>query len=455
MRSPVKIQERQRNLMIPIFLELLLIMMLGITDTVMLSQYSDNKVASVGVVNQLINMVNLLFGVTTLGTSVLCSQYLGATDHTSSRQVIGVSLLFNAVVGMAVGLSLLMGGRAILELMKIRPELMPDALDYMAIVGGFSVVQALSMTLSAILRSYHLAQYSLRVTLLMNLINVVGNYALIFGNLGCPELGVKGAAIATTFSRMVALTLFIYYLFRKAVPGFSFRSVWPFPLQKLKQILSVGIPSAGEQISYSVSQVVILYFINMLGNEAITARTYAMNLIMFSFLYSLAMAHAGAICVGHLVGEGRFRMAYKLALKNTRRAMMVSFAMALFFALTGPLLIGLFTENSSIIAMCSAVLWVELILEPGRAVNLVVIFSLRAAGDTRYPVLMGMLPIWLIATAGSWFFGIYLHLGLLGMWVAFAADEAIRGVMMLKRWHKKRWEKMSFVKQSTHFIDSV
>lgn len=455
MSRPEKIQQRMRSLMIPIFLELLLIMLLGITDTVMLSQYSDNKVASVGVVNQLINMVNLLFGVTTIGTSVLCSQYLGAADKASSRQVIGVSLLFNALVGMTVGIALLAGGRSILELMKIRPELMADALDYMQIVGGFAVVQSLAMTLSAILRSYHLAGYSLRVTLLMNVINVVGNYALIFGNLGCPELGVKGAAIATTFSRIVAMVLLFYYLFRKAVPGFSLSSVWPFPLHKLKQILSVGIPSAGEQISYSFSQVVILFFINMLGNEAITARTYAMNLIMFTFLYSMAMAHAGAICVGHLVGEQQFRMSYKLALHNTRRAILISLGMALFFALSGSFVVGWFTENPAIIAMCSAIFLVELLLEPGRAVNLVVIFSLRAAGDTRYPVLTGMIPIWLVATAGSWFLGIYLGLGLTGMWIAFATDEAIRGAIMLKRWRSKKWEKMSFVKQSRHFTESV
>ena len=117
----------------PIFLETFLILLLGVVDTLMLSHYSDNAVAAVGVVNQLLNMVFLLFNVTAVGTSVMCALYFGARDSKSFTQVIGVSLLFNALIGLLISLLLSFGGKQMLIWMDIRPDLMPMAISYMKI----------------------------------------------------------------------------------------------------------------------------------------------------------------------------------------------------------------------------------------------------------------------------------------------------------------------------------
>ena len=129
------LKKRLARLAAPIFIETLLIMMLGAVDTVMLSRHSDNSVAAVGVVNQIIMLTFLVFD---LGTSVLCSQYLGARLHKQVVQVVGVSLLVNFAVG--VGISMLLFGCAepILRLMGLGPELMQDGMDYMRIVGAFA-----------------------------------------------------------------------------------------------------------------------------------------------------------------------------------------------------------------------------------------------------------------------------------------------------------------------------
>ena len=131
------LKKRLARLAAPIFIETLLIMMLGAVDTVMLSRHSDNSVAAVGVVNQIIMLTFLVFEVINLGTSVLCSQYLGARLHKQVVQVVGVSLLVNFAVG--VGISMLLFGCAepILRLMGLGPELMQDGMDYMRIVGAF------------------------------------------------------------------------------------------------------------------------------------------------------------------------------------------------------------------------------------------------------------------------------------------------------------------------------
>ena len=195
-------------------------MMLGAVDTIMLSRHSDSSVAAVGVVNQIIMLTFLVFEVINLGTSVLCSQYLGARLQKKVVQVVGVSILVNIVVGVSISLLLFFGAGPILRLMGLTSELMTDGMDYMRIVGAFAFFQAISLTLSASLRSANKAIYPMLVTVVVNILNIVGNYSLIFGRFGFPELGVEGAAISTAFSRGVSMILLFIILFRKHIHRF-------------------------------------------------------------------------------------------------------------------------------------------------------------------------------------------------------------------------------------------
>ena len=148
-KRPSPLKQQLLRLAAPIFVETLLIMMLGAVDTVMLSRHSDNSVAAVGVVNQIIMLTFLVFEVINLGTSVLCSQYIGARLDKKVTQVVGISLMVNLVVGLAVSALLYFGCHTILRWMGLGPELLADGVDYMRIVGAFAFFQAISMTLSA------------------------------------------------------------------------------------------------------------------------------------------------------------------------------------------------------------------------------------------------------------------------------------------------------------------
>lgn len=433
------VRRRLLSLTLPIFLECLLVLLLGTMDTLMLSKYSDQAVASVGVVNQVFNMVILVFQVTTLGTSVLCSQYLGAGNKGKFNQVILVSLLFNLLLGVITSVFLLFQSETLLRWMHLAPELMDDGVRYMKIVGGFAFIQSVSLTISAVLRSANMAKYPMLVTLVINVLNALGNYALIFGNWGMPELGAQGAAIATSVSRLAAAFILIYLLYRNMPSCFVRNLLRPFPFRELKKMLGIGMPAAGEQMSYSFSQVVVTMFINMIAIEAVATRTYVMNIVMFTYTFAMSVSLGNSILVGQLIGEGRKEEAYRICLDSLKGALVITGLIAGVIAGSGSVILGLLTDNEQIIRLGVMILFVDFILEFGRCVNMMLVNGLRSTGDARFPVMLGLFSMWVFATGLSWVMGISMGYGLLGMWIAFTIDECFRAVILYRRWKSKKW----------------
>ena len=429
----------------PIFVETLLVMMLGGVDTFMLSRHSDNSVAAVGVVNQLMNLIFLLFEVISLGTSILCSQYIGAGRRDKVIQVVGISLIFNLISGLLISLGLVFLAKDILVMMGLRPDLMNEGLPYMRIVGGFAFLQAISLSLSASLRSADKAKYPMYVSMVVNILNIIGNYTLIFGKFGMPALGVEGAAISTSFCRCVAVAILLAVLFKKHIPSFPKELFKPFPWGELRNLLKIGIPSAGEHMSYSLSQVVITYFINMISNQALATRTYIVNIVMFTYIFALAIAQGGAILIGHLVGMKKIKAAYTIGKRVMRLGVASSVSLSLLTAIFGGHILAMLTDDPWIIATGASILWIEVMLENGRALNFFGVNALRSAGDIYYPVIVGIIVMWAIQVVGSYFFGITMGWGLIAMWAVFAFDENTRGLIFLHRWNSMKWSGKSFV----------
>lgn len=432
--------------MVPIFIETLLIMMLGAVDTIMLSQYSDESVAAVGVVNQIVMFAFLIFEVINIGTSVLCSQYLGAGQRRNMVQVVGVALLFNLVTGLLVSAILYNGAATLLGWMGLRPELLKYGIGYMKIVGAFAFFQAISFTISASLRSADKAIYPMLVTVMVNVMNIIGNYSLIFGKLGMPALGAEGAAISTSVARGVSMVVLFIILFRKHIPSFPLAYFRPFPWVELKNLLKVGLPSAGENMSYSLSQVVITYMINILGNNSLAARTYTVNIVMFVYLFAIAMSQGGAISIGHLVGRKKIRAAYLLGKYVMRLSILISLVLSCVWAACGHFIFSMLTHNAEIIRMGVTILVVDIVVEIGRAVNIYATNALRSAGDVNYPFYVGVVVQWTISVAFSYMLGIHWGWGLVGMWCAFLLDENIRAFIFVKRWNSMKWARKGFVK---------
>ena len=444
--SDTSLKRQLKVLTIPVFIEMALVMMLGAVDTVMLSRYSDNSVAAVGLDNQLISLVFLVYQFFSMGAAILCAQYIGAGLRKRLVQVVGMALTVNLMLGLTVSALLFFFAEELLQLMGLRPELMGDGLTYLRLTGALSFFQALSLTFSASLRSADKVVYPMVVTGIVNVINILGNYAMIFGHWGCPQLGVEGAAIATASSRAIATVLLAVIHFKVHIPRFPLHYFRPMPWQELKNLLHIGIPAMSENISYSLSQVVITFFINQISNEALATRTYCHNMIMFVYLFCISITQGGDILVGHLVGQRRHQAAYILGNYFFRWSMIITLTGSIILALSGRSILSAFTDNPEIIAMGVWVLIIDVFLEVGRTANIFAVGTLRATGDAIYPVVVAIIFNWTIAVGLSYVIGIPLGYGLVGMWVGFALDENIRGIILMRRWRSGKWKTKGFVK---------
>ncbi|WEG12330.1 MATE family efflux transporter [Pullulanibacillus sp. KACC 23026] len=431
----------------PIFIEILLQMLMGSADTLMLSHYSDSSVAAVGMANQILQIVFVLFNFTTLGTIIMVSRLLGAKDKGEALQVGYTSIVMNASVGLILGLVLWLSGHGLLHLMNTPFELMAQAMTYLNVVGGFIFLAAISMTIGAILRSFGFTKDAMMVTIGINILNIIGNLLFVFGPGMFPRLGVYGSALSTTVSRAIGVIILLSLLIIRTgvVPKLSM--FVKHRLDHLKELMKIGVPSAGEQLSYDLSQLVITYFVTLLGTEALTTKIYLQNIMMFIFLFSVSVGEGSQILISHYVGAGRYKEAFLRGMTSIKVGFIGSFTIAIFFYFFGQGILGLFTHNPDILHEGKWLLLLTVILEPGRAFNLILISALRCVGDVRYPVYLGMIVMWLIGLPVAWLCGIALDLGLMGIWISFITDEWLRGLLIYRRWTNKRWERYIGVKE--------
>lgn len=237
----------------PIFVEILLHMLMGNADTLMLSQYSDNAVAAVGVSNQILSVVIVMFGFVAAGAAILVAQNLGANQPIIAGKVAVTSISLNLIFSLLLSLGLFFFSQSLLSLMDLPDELMGEADSYMNVVGGLIFVQALIMTVSAILRSYGFTKDTMYVTIAMNIVNIIGNYFVIFGPFGFPVLGVEGVAYSTISSRFIGFVTLLVILVKRNKGTLPFKSFYKYEKVHVRNLLNIGVPSAGEQLSYNAS----------------------------------------------------------------------------------------------------------------------------------------------------------------------------------------------------------
>ncbi|RXJ02088.1 MATE family efflux transporter [Anaerobacillus alkaliphilus] len=429
----------------PIFIESMLHMMLRTADTFMLSKVSDEAVAAVGVANQIVMFMFFLFNFVSVGAAVVIAQYLGAKKYGEIHKFSANAISLNFLFGIIISIVITVFSTPYLNLFNLEPELFSEAKIYMLIVGGALFLQALMLTVSAIIQAHGHTKYTMYVSVGMNVLNITGNYLFIFGALGFPQLGVTGVAISTVVSQFLGLIVNFLILFKKVNIQISLKELVTWQKHRVKQLLSIGVPSAIGQITYAASQVVTTGFIAILGAQILSTRIYTLNILYFVMVLSISLGRGTQIIVGHMIGAGEKEKAYQEAFKSLKLSMLLTLGVTTIIFFFREQLLGLFTSNPEIIMTGAVLLVMGFMLEPGRCLNIVLGQALQAAGDAKFLMMTTIIVIWGFIVPLYYFTGIYLGYGLIGIWIIFILDEWIRGVLLWARWRSKKWESKALV----------
>jgi putative MATE family efflux protein len=430
----------------PIWVENMLRITIQSVDVFMLSFWSEKAVAAVGLTNQFLFFIQLVYMMVIIGANILISQNLGAGRHrTAGLAGMGSLVLIGGMACVMSAVTVAVAG-PLVGLYSLEPEVQEYAIAFLSIVGGGSVFVAFGMALGGILRSHGHSRLPMYVNIGANLLNILGNAFFIFGLLGAPKLGVTGVAISTVASQAAAcVVMFVLLRTLRREIRMKRSDIRRIPRAIYRKILQVGVPTAGENLSYNIAQIVIMGFIASMGTATMAAYVFAITLLRYVFMTSIAIGNGTQIKVGYLVGAREFDAAYRKVLGYFAAGFAISVVLVLGLNLGKGLLLPLFTRDAAVIAIATQALLVSLVLEPGRNFNVIIIPALKGAGDVRFPVAMGMVFNWACGVAGAWFFGIHLGLGLTGIFIGLACDEWVRGLIILTRWKSGAWRTKTLV----------
>ena len=424
----------------PMAAELLLGIAVGLAGVALAARVSDAAAAAYGVGNTLFAAFFIAFRIIGAGVSVVITQRLGAGDRAGADRLARAGLGASLWLGVVVALLLAVGAGPLLRALGTPADVQPLAEPYLRVLALALGLDALNALMGAVLRAHLHVRRALLIALATHAIHLLACLPLMRGDGPVPALGLVGFALAMVISRVAAIVLHRrgWREHLSLVPHAA--DWWTLRRGVLAPALRIGVPGAAESIAYRLAALVVVAVVAQQGTGALAAHAYAQQLGALLILGSLSLGLAAEILVGHDVGAGRLDLARRRVRTSIRWGLALSMLSALLLALLGPQAIGLFTHDPALLQLAVTLLWIGVVLEPGRAMNLVYVNALRAVGDVRWPVAVAALSMSLVMAGGAWLLGNVMGLGLVGVWIALVADEWLRGLAMAWRWHGGAWQ---------------
>lgn len=430
-----------KKLIIPLVFEQLLAILVGMVDTVMIAGVGEAAVSGVSLVDTInILVINITAALAT-GGAVAAGHYLGQKDTENACKSAWQLLLFSVWLSVVVTAVFLAAHQPLLRVIfgQVEPAVMDNASIYLVITALSICPLAVYNSCAALFRSMNDSRTTMLISIVMNLINLTGNAILIYG----AKIGVAGAAIATTFSRLTAAVIIMALMFRadKAI-NFRGQVTWKMDFGLIKKILYIGIPNGLENSLFQLGKILLVSLISTFGTYAIAANAVCNTLASFNVLpgqaINLALLSVASMCIGAGDFEQTRYYTRKLMMISTVCTILISGILILF----GPWIIKIYqltpqTESLAVQviryhAVLAVFFWMPSFTLPN---------TLRAAGDVVWTMVIAIFSMWVFRIGFAYLFSRNLNGGLLGVWVAMTIDWAFRGLCYSLRYRSHKWER--------------
>ncbi len=428
-------------LALPAMGENVLQMILGIVDTAFLGHLHWTAMTAAGMANQVLFIFQAAFMAIAIGATVLVSNAHGIGDKKSIRITSWNSLYMSLIIGVIVTLTALFSSKMLVVFPGVSEEILNITDSYLKIILYGGIGFSSMYILSAVLRGSGNTKTPMIAVGIANGVNIFLDYVMIFGHLGFPELGAGGAATATVISRFVGTAILLYACLKsKRLSMLGFGKI-KFNLLRIKRILKIGIPTAFENLIFSVGALVFANILLMAGEQAYAAHRIGINIESISFMPGFGVSVAITTLVGMYNGRNEKNTMLGVVRQGWIIGSVLMVSIGILILLFPEVLIRLFTSDQAILA--EAVLPVRILglFQIFLATDFVMTGAFRGVGDTKTPMFITFIAIWCIRVPVGFFLVNFFDLGLLGAWTGMMCDMVFRGVIKLFLYSKGDWEK--------------
>ena len=428
------------NLIGPLVIEQLLAVFVGMADSIMVANVGEAAVSGVSLVDNIMILIINIFAALATGGAVVAGQYIGRKDEKSACKAATQLVWFVSLSAVAIMILVYFGKDIILNQVfgHITAEVKGHADIYLLIVTASIPFIALYNGGAAIFRAMGNSQVSMRVSLLMNAINVTGNAILVFGL----RIGTAGVAIPTLISRMVAAIVITVLLCNQTRILHIERTLKiRFDGRMIRKILAIGVPNGLENSMFQLGKILVLSLVSTFGTYAIAANAVSNAIALFQILPGMAISLAITTVISQCVGANDYEQVhyYLKKLLAIIYVAMVGTVELIFLAL--PLILKAYNLSDQTAAAATNIIHFHgisaMIIWP---LSFALPAAYRAAGDAKACMYTSIVSMWIFRIGFSYLVGKYMGLGVFGVWVAMVIDWVVRAICFIIRYFNGKWK---------------
>lgn len=424
----------------PVILTMSLEAVVGLVDMIMVGRLGPTPVAGVGVAMQILFAVHTVMFAVGTGTIALIARRIGAGEIDIASRILGQSILVVLVLVVAVVGPVAYFAPQILAAFNVEDEVVAVGVPFLRVLMIGLPADAIIIVGAFALRGAGDTRTPLAVSAVVNLVTVAGNYVLIFGKLGLPAMGATGAALGNVCAYFIGAWMLLYLLTRGGLVLALPRGWWRPDLTLMRQVVSIGYPSALEHILMQLGFFFYFVFAAEYETSAVAAYVIGVRILGLSFLPGFGFAAAASTLVGQNLGAGQPEQAARSGFGATVMSIVMMSLAGLVIYLAAEPVARLFVDDPIVIAKAVSFIHVLAAAQPLMAIDFTLGGALRGAGDTRFPLVAVLLGFYVCRLGTAYAVTFVFHLDLFWLWFALVPDFVMRCVLKSWRFHSRRWQ---------------
>ncbi len=426
----------------PSLVELTLTQLASMVDMMMVGRLGPWAISAVGLTMQPKFLMMTMFMAMNVGATALVARYKGEGDQRKANIVLNQAMLLTFVLSFVASVMGFIFAEPMIRFMGAPDsQTLKAGVIYLQIQMAGFVVMALTSTITATLRGIGNSRTAMVYNLIANGVNVLFNYLLIYGHWGLPRMEVAGASLATVIGQCVAFVLAMVAIMRgNHYLHLNIKEVFKPHWDYLKNIFNIGIPAMIEQLVMRIGIITYVKTVASLGTVAFATHQICMNIQAMSFMNGQAFSVSATSLMGQSLGKRRPDMAQAYSSRTRRIGTIISIILGFMFFFFGEPIMTLYTDDPSVISQGAQILKLVALIQPFQSTQFILAGALRGAGDTRATAIITFITILLLRPGLAKFTINVLDWGLEGAWIALAADQVVRSVLVVFRYRSGKWK---------------